>query len=319
MPVPKPSELIIYRNVPAEWQAVELAAEVLNAASHLMAKEIGSKSIQPSPHSPYAEDYELHPDFARFPAARARDFFLYAVDHANAATKTIRYDAIRRENANSFAAWTCARAVLEFCSTASWLIDTDEGVTSEDRFRRFFNYILRGPADILRQSRKKPSEYESLLEMSLKEIEADYESTVNKINDWSATLDIAAIKLKGSPKRPEFSEDLKPSELADGYFESGAWHYRSYSAIAHGAYWATTRMWLTKQHPDNLYQALYHPKFALSVIIDVEGWLTQTARRIYAYHGWDTAGIEDTSRQSLEQLEWYRQHVAAGPSVVSSS
>ena len=319
MQVPRPPELIIYRNVPAEWTAVEHAAEVLNAVSQLIGKEIGTKPIQPSPHSPYAVDYELHSEFASFLAARARDHFLYAVDHANAVTKTIRYDSTRRENANSCAAWTCARAVLEFCSTASWFIDTGDGVASRDRFRRYFDYILRDPADILRQSQKKQAEYERLLGMSLKQIKEDHDSAVSLINDWSAKLGITATKWRGNPKRPEFTEDLKPSELADRYFESGAWHYRSYSAVAHGAYWATTRLWLIGSDTKNPYHLLYHPKLALSIIIDVNGWLTQTARRIYAYHGWDMASIEDTSRQALEKLEWYRPHVAAGPSVVSTS
>lgn len=294
MPIIKPSQLTYTQDIPGEWLAVERAAKLLDEMSFVLGNHIGTAEIEPTPNSTYAKDSERDDDLAKLIRARANDLFLLAIDNARSVARSFQPFPI------TLAGFTCGRAVLESCSTASWLIDSDDEVNTEGRIRRYFDFVLDGPVEIRRQLNNP--EHRTLLEISLVDAEKMYQDTIDGVLKWSEDLKIQPRKNngKGSLRHPVFSEAPPPgaTQLAARYFKNGRLKYQLYSAIVHGKPWAIDTQWLIRADLDNPHRFKYQPKRAFSLITNVMTWLAETYRRLLNYLGQDTQEIDDI-------LEWY--------------
>ena len=294
MPIIKPSQLTYTREIPEEWRAVEQAAKLLDVMCHCMGGRLGASTVKPSHNSTYAKDSERDGDLAKLIHARAHDLFLLAIDNARSVARSFQPFPI------TLAGFTCGRAVLESCSTASWLIDSDEGVNTEGRIRRYFAFVLDGHVRIRRQLNN--SENRALLEISLTETEQMYQATIDDVQKWSEDLGIQPKPDKGTPRHPVFYDIPRATDLADRYFKHGARRYQLYSAIVHGKPWAIDSQWLVRADLDDPCKFMYQPKLAFSLIVNVMTWLEQSCGRILDYLGQDFRDIEYTPDHYYREL-----------------
>lgn len=286
MPIIKPSQMTYTREIPSEWRAVEQAAKLLDEMCHRIGGRFGASTVEPSHDSTYAKDSERDGDLAKLIHARAHDLFLLAIDNARSVARSIQPFPI------TLAGFTCGRAVLESCSTASWLVDSDDEVKTDGRIRRYFDFILAGHVRI-RPQLNNP-EYLTLLEISPADAEKMYQATIDDVLKWSEDLGIQPKMCKGSPRHPVFCETPRGATgLADRYFKNGARKYQLYSAIIHGTPWAMDTQWLIRADLDNPYTFKYQPKRAFSLMTNVITWLTETLRRLLNYMGQDSQEFDD--------------------------
>jgi len=278
--------------IPREWLAVEKAAKVLDEMCRGMGGRLGASTVAPSPDSTYAKDSERDDDLAKLIRARANDLFLLAIDNARSVARSFQPFPI------TLAGFTCGRAVLESCSTASWLVDSDDEVNTEGRIRRYFDFVLDSPVRIRRQLGNP--EHRTLLEIPLDDAGKMYQATINDVLKWSEDLEILPRKYEGKGPlcHPVFGDIPSASQLADRYFRHGAIRYQLYSAIVHGKPWATDSQWLIRADLDNPYTFEYQPKLAFSLMTNVMTWLTETLMRLLNYMGQDSKEFDDI-------LEWY--------------
>lgn len=272
--------------IPREWLAVEKAAKVLDEMCRGMGGRLGASTVAPSPDSTYAKDSERDDDLAKLIRARANDLFLLAIDNARSVARSFQPFPI------TLAGFTCGRSVLESCSTASWLVDSDDEVNTEGRIRRYFDFVLDCPVRIRRQLGNP--EHRTLLEIPLDDAGKMYQATINDVLKWSEDLEILPRKYdgKGRLRHPVFGDIPSASQLADRYFRHGAIIYQLYSAIVHGKPWAIDSHWLIRADLDNPYAFEYQPKLAFSLIVNVMKWLEQSCSRILDYLGQDFRDIE---------------------------
>ena len=291
MPIIKPSQLTYTHDIPSEWQSVEKAAKLLEEMCLVIGNVVGTIGIKPTPNSTYATDCKFAGDIANSIFASASDLFLLAIDNGRSVARSVEHFPIR------LAGFTCGRAVLESCSVASWLVDSDDKVDAEGRIRRYFDFILDGPYRGRRQLDK--SENQSLLEISPAEADGMYQAAIENVMSRSDALRIYPQDHIWSGRHPVFIGRPRPTELAGQYLAHGSLKYQWYSAIAHGTPGATDSHWLVKADPNNPYKLMYQPKRAFNLIESVMIWLGQTCCRVLNYLGEDIQDLEDT-------LEYYR-------------
>lgn len=296
MPISAPYGLTYLQDVPPEWIAVQQAAATLNDMCLSIGNLVGASSDEPTPGSTYADDCDVGGEIAKLMYGRACDLFLFAIDHAKTVTTSLRF------RANTFASFTCARAVLESCSTASWILDSEGEIDSDNRFRRFFDFRLSDPVSIRRQLNEN-SGIPTTLGILPEEAEELYQKTMKEVVAQANVLGIKPTKMQGKPKHPVFDVDPGRSKttLADRYFEHGALRYQTYSAVAHGAPWATESHWLIKADVENPGSFLYQPKKAYHMIVSIMTWLQVASRRIFTYSGCNLFELDRNLKSYREQ------------------
>ena len=286
MPIIKPSQPTYAHENLGGWIAVEQAAKILDEMCHVLGRHLRCSTVKPSHDSTYAKDSECDGDLAMLIHARAHDLFLLAIDNARSVARSIQPFPI------TLAGFTCGRAVLESCSTASWLVDSDDEVNTEGRIRRYFDFVLAGHVRI-RPQLNNP-EYLTLLEISLADAEKMYQATIDDVLEWSEALGIQPKRCKGSPRHPVFCETPRGATgLADRYFKHGARKYQLYSAIIHGTPLGSGYSAAHRGRFRQPCKFMYQPKRAFSLMTNVMTWLTETLRRLLKYVGQDAQEIDD--------------------------
>lgn len=275
---------------PLGWQPVERAAELLEE----LIVEIGNPPgidhlVQPVPGSQYAADRAVDRILGKELAVRTHDLYMLAVDHAMLATRSMRHMPVTlslKHRPNSYAGFTCARAALESCSTASWLVDTAEDVGTTERFARFLD--LTAENLFLHQiPYRKSQDYQRILGVPFHESERSYGDVIEKVEEHARRLGIEPIRHTKNPRRPVFIERPEATEMADTYFKNGAFQYRFYSAFVHGGTRVTDHHSLVRAEDLQGERLLYQPDRAFWIIGDLRSWLGATAKRIHGYAGRD--------------------------------
>ena len=306
MAIIKPSQKTYTQDVPPEWVAVEQAAKLLEEMCLGIGGQLGRSDIEePSGQSTYAEDSKFGGELAKVLHAKACDLILIAIDQGRALARCIEHTPL------TLAGYTCARAILESCSTASWLVDSKDEVTAEERFRRFFDFTLTGPVNA-RRLLNRPEHRESL-DIPENEVDQLFNSDKRKVLMQSDKLGVEPRKCEGTLRIPIFSDNPRASVLADMYFPNGAVRYRRYSAIAHCDSGAIENEWLVKADPDNCYKFMYQSKRAFSLIRNVMTWILRTYRRLIEYTGECIRDIDDTIEYYVCNLSLLSEQVGIVP------
>lgn len=292
----RPSQLTYTHAVPPEWIAVEQAAKLLKELCIGIGGPIGRGEIdEPLSGSSYSEDCNFSGDLAKRLHARSCDLLLIAIDHGRALARCIEHPPI------ALAGFTCGRAVLETCASTSWLTDSRDGVNPAVRIGRYFDFVLDGY--IRNRRRIESPENQVVLDISLKDAERMYKKAIDDVMRHAERLEMQPKKWQGSPRHPVFSGIPSPSNLADQYFNSGAIIYQFYSAISHGSPWATDNQRLVKADPSTQFKILYQSRRALSLIMNVMAWLSQTYERCIHYSGHDILQVSHNVDCYSSQLE----------------
>ena len=297
------SGILVPHEIPPEWQPVEKAADLLEEMILRIDDPFGTEFDQTFPGSPYAEDRKFNLELAKELAVRAHDLYVLAADHARLALLGLRTPPL------AYSPYICARATLELCSTASWLVDTSGGVQPEDRFRRFFDFKVDDFTMNRVQIRKSPSVQEQIKVDSGKshqDLETMYQAAVQELEEQANSLGIEPIKHGKNPKRPVFSDNPDnpfPNAKANRYFDRGAQHYLFFSAFAHGGPRATSRFWLVRRDIEPSERFHYQPKFAFWMIRLLMSWLRDTSRRISVYAGRDATQIDEELRSYFDEFQ----------------
>ena len=280
---------------PPGWQPVERAAELLEE----LIVEIGNPPgiahlARPVPGSQYAADRAEDRKTATQLAIRTHDLYLLAADHAMLAMRSLRHlpaTQSLKPVPNSYAGFTCARAALDSCSTASWLIDTVEDVGMHQRFARILD--LKAQDHALNQVQyRKSQDLQALAGVPFPVMEWLYEGTIEEVEEQAKRLDIKPIRYTKKPRRPVFIEQPDATEMAGMYFPNGALQYRFYSAFVHGGTRVTDHHSLVRAEDLQGARSLYQPNRAFWIIEDLNSWLGETAKRIYGYFGRDPEDID---------------------------
>lgn len=296
MPIIGPSQQTYTQEIPPEWIAVEQAAKLLEEMCLGIGGPIGLNEIEePCRGSTYAEDSEFGGDIAKHLHARACDLLLVAIDHGRALARCIEHPPI------ALAGFTCGRAVLETCSSATWLTDSRDGVDPSVRIGRYFDFVLDGY--IRNRRRIESPENQVVLDISLQDADRMYKKAIDDVMRHAERLEMQPKKWLGSPRHPVFSGIPSPSNLADQYFNSGALIYQFYSAISHGSPWATDNQRLVKANPNTQFRILYQSRRALSLIMNVMAWLSRTYEQCIHYCGLDILQVSHNVDHYSSQLE----------------
>ena len=295
------SGLYLPQDEPVEWHAAKLVATVLNEIAEVVVRQVSSIGAEvcspayvPNSDSAYAHDRLLGDDLAAHMFARACDLFILAVDHARLASRALDDHPVK------LASVTCSRAVLELCATASWLIDSEQGITSKMRFGRYFDFILNDPVRLRRQY-FEISENRFTLGITPEEAEEAYNADIKQIKARATELGIEPIKCGGKPRHPVYSDlSANPTALSNAYFDHGALYYKWYSAAAHGAPWGTESLWHIREVNDTFQ---VQPHVAHAQFDNTMQWLGKTSIRIYRYVDCDAKSLNTT-------LEHYKTRIA---------
>lgn len=306
MPIIGPSQQTYTQEIPPEWIAVEQAAKLLEEMCLGIGGPIGLNEIEePCRGSTYAEDSEFGGDIAKHLHARACDLLLNALDQGRSFSRSFQHPPL------ALAGYSCARAALESCSTASWLVDSNDEVNAEERFKRYFDFTLKGPVSARRVLNR--TQHQESLDIPAAEADSLFNSDVRKVLTQAATVGVEPRKYEGRPCRPVFSDNLSATELAGMYFSNGALNYSRFSAIAHCDSGTIENEWLVKADPHNHHKFLYQPKRAFILIWKVMTWFMQTHRRLLKYIGQDLRDIDDTKDFYLSKLKRLSEQVGFVP------
>lgn len=283
------SDLTEGSSTPPVWEPVERAAELLEE----LIVEIGNPPgidhlVQPVPGSQYAADRAVDRQTATQLAIRTHDLYLLAADHAKLSTRSLRHMPVTLSLIplpNSYAGFTCARAALESCSTASWLIDIAEDVGTHERFARILNLKAQDHSLNQKQYRGSPG-LQKVAGVPFSEMETLYGDVIEEVEEQASRLGIEHIRHTKKPRHPVFVEQPEATEMARMYIPDGALKYRFYSAFVHGGTRVTDHHWLVLADTQEG-RGFYQPNRAFWIIRSLMWWLGPTAKRIYEYAGRD--------------------------------
>ena len=307
-----PSGMLTPGDTQQEWRPVEQAAELVKQ----VVLEIGAPPryflIPPVQGSHYAGDCAINREWATKLAGRTHVLYLLAVDHARLAARGLRTPPL------AYAGFTCGRAVLESCTTASWFVDCSTDVGSLCRIRRLFDFEA---TDLTRKydlERNWPNFVESRGMTPAKHEELHREKCETLVND-ACKLGIIKKSSSRNPLRPRFCEDNSPTNLANQYFEIGATLYQYYSAFAHGGPRVTEDHWLVRRDAQSPYRYRYHLDQAFVLIESLMIWLCRTAERIYTYAGINPEPVNETLRSAETSLGEIKASAGLEPSDTGAS
>ena len=298
------SGLVVPHEIPPEWQPVEEAASLLEGITFAIGNPFSTNFDEPVPGSCFSEDSKVNSEFGKELAIRVHDLYLLAVHHARLGASSLHHAP--NNVPNPFAGFTCGRAVLEACSTASWLIDSHKQVGTIDRYTRLLDFIARDLARSHGFSRNWPELAEEMGK-TIGQLQSFYESCVEQIVTNAHEVGIQPESFNGDPRRPIFLKSESATCLAGQYFDdNGKRKYQFYSAFAHAGPRVMDQHWMVRADIEPPNEFRYQPNRAFWLITDMMTWLGRTAERIAVYAGGDVESLVAMLGEYAAELEQLR-------------
>lgn len=222
-----------------------------------------------------------------------RAAFQIAVDHIDAISRELTPPIL------TYSPWLSARCVLEQCSLAYWLSDTD--IDFEDRLCRILNIRLRSVRD-------------SKTWMRLAKNSAGESSTeeVKRLNDRIGHMRQVAMESGVSEKCSKKGELLGfgnglPSwtSLARVAFDAEE-SYRFLSGTAHGEFWTSSLSTKVAEGDFEYAGRRLSPSIeahsALWIGVYVTEWFAKTSWEIFSLAGWDMKALAATLEDAYNNM-----------------
>ena len=181
----------------------------------------------------------------------------------------------------SFAPWTGARAVLESCSLACWLLDT--GITRMERLTRSLNVRLDEQRQQVRFARRKTDQSENELRRETEGIA----SRITHLREVARKLRIPENRAKNGNFRDFGSETPSISARISSTLGAAA-DYSLLSFAAHGMFTGTINLSVSLHYSGSEINAKpdLSPQNRTYLIGSVVGWYYKAACSYLDLHGW---------------------------------
>ena len=282
-----------------DWDFVERSSAGLSSALQEISDEMNGCGLDPTVGSQASKELRDCPNSKLLKAAYARGnrAWFVSVDHAYALEKVLTNGVL------TLSPWTLARVLLESCSRACWILDTE--IDYRERVARSLNFTFR-EIDSSSKYANKDAERNSSSRLS---------STLPSKNCRIKRLIVQAGTLRIQAKRDKngnvigFEEGLPSiTALTDSSFRA-AHHYALLSAAAHGADWAVMSLGMQEEGGNNIQggkvmQANISPGAAVYLINLVTDWIARTLWVYFGLFGWDLERLRSILDQACDRMGW---------------
>ena len=222
--------------------------------------------------------------------------FYKAADHLDAIGRTLTPPIL------TYSPWASARCVLEACSLAYWLADTD--IDFKERTCRMLNVELKSNKDGLSYLRA----VENLSSQTPVEgIVSSIEGMKTAIEDLRKTAQELQIPEKCNRKGRfmEFGSGLPSyADLADIAFGAGD-TYRLLSGPTHGEIWTyflSTKALEVGDAESLIFEPSFQEEFALQVAIQTTKWYATVSWRLALLSGWNLKSLAKVLEEEYDKL-----------------
>lgn len=281
-------------SIPTEWLVVRRASDIFDEMCYDFIDEISRIPGERLPGSARLRDAQVDDIGVRF-ALCVRDHILFALDLALGASRCVKDPTLNH------AAYSCARSVLEACSTLHWLLDPEDGSGSKGRFAELMQLYGRDvwnerDSDSLASQRSKRTEDEikRLSEM--------------RFQGAIAIADELGLdhKRKSQEVRPTFASEHNATIRAGNFIEGGDSEYRLYSRVVHCDTRAWQETWMAKPNIPNSDEVKYAPERALRLITNLATWFARATHEVYLYFGFDLVDLDTRLRVYFTRLRIHK-------------
>ena len=227
---------------------------------------------------------------AYFSAQRAA--FQKAVDHLDALSRALTPPIL------TYSPWVSARCVLEQCSLAFWLADTN--IDFNERICRILNTRLRSINDSLTWLRGVDN---FSTEPSAEKIDG-LRARIKHLRHAARQFDISE-KCNRKGRLTGFGDGLPSwTNLAEVAFAAGN-SYRMLSGTSHGEFWTSslsTTLIEGSEDASRLMGPSFQRDHALWIGIQVAEWFAKSSWRIFTVSGWDMKALAATLETSYTKI-----------------
>ena len=290
-----------------DWKRIRKKAEALDEIPKRIGMKIGSYNKKPSPNSKASQELEdcQNKELLKTAYYQGELLLIVSSDHMSGLRRTL-------EEGLSCAPWVCARAVLESCSTAIWLLDTS--IDSKKRITRSLNLRLKEQHQQIKFCRNDQEEgAESFFSSQetndvIKECENKIENLKKKAEKWG-------IKERKSKKSKfiDFGSGLPKisDRIAFRFTEKNSKKhtkkntYALLSGATHNDQWAILSLGMKIiQQEDDFISAVFEldPDNAEHLIENTVEWFARTSWTYFSLFGWDLEELRSVLKDGYDQF-----------------
>lgn len=277
-----------------ERERVLRSLNALNDLASQMLNLMETREPFPAPKSPAAIELASSPHGRHLLDAYSSGFqsWFVAFDHMVALGRSMTEPIL------THSPWTCARAVLENCSVAGWLLEP--GIEHSDRIMRSFNLKyqnIQSNLTFLRNEHATQHSDFAYLQSRIEDLRVEASSLgfTEKTNKKSKCLGFGP----GLPSHTELIKDF----IAD--WPVPCLGYSLLSAAAHGEDWAISSLGMTTVSDELGAKRVptMSPDSATVLIADTVCWTARPAWEYFRLFGWDLVEIQDVLDGVYDQVK----------------
>lgn len=297
----------IFRSM--DWEKIIEKAEVLDEIPERIGWEIISYNQISFPDSQASQELKDCQDEELLRVAYNQGVFLLLVssDHMSALRRTLMKPTVL-----SCAPWTCARVVLESCSTGIWLLDTR--IDSKERITRSFNLRWgeqRQQINFCRNDQKQGAE-SSFSSQETDDVIKKCENNIENLKEKAEELGIGFKKGKGFGSGLSWISDRIAFRFTG---ENSKKHtkkntYALLSAVAHGNQWAVASLGMeTIQQKEDFIGGVFrlNPDNAKLLIENTVEWFACTSWTCFSLFGWDLKKLQSVLEDGYDKYGFNKE------------
>lgn len=285
------------------WDFVEKSTAGLSSALQEVNSEMARYRYEPFHGSQARQELDNCADIKFLDKAyvHGNHSLFAAFDHAYALEKVLTNGVL------TLSPWTLVRGILESCSTAHWILDTQIGYV--ERISRILNLRL----DEIENLRKCVSKGiarrpRALGVRSSMPSPKVFDSERAELKKQAGMFGIAK-KVSKKGKLIGFGKGLPSiSELTDLSFNA-ADYYSLFSGAIHGDNWAIQGLGMrkaqgNKRNGRRYMQADISPEVAVGVVNMAADWIARTLWVYFRLFGWDLARLYSILDEACDRMRW---------------
>lgn len=275
MPLFIPSRSIDEPGVPPEWLKVQRASKIFDDMCNEFIDEVPQLTRAPIPGSVREQDSKVD-GLANQLAECAQNLFLFALDNALGASRCVKYPTL------SHAAYACARATVETCSTLHWLLESGQKTGTKERFARLLEL------NIFHLMSKRTWDLSAceFLGKNENDVKQSFERWIENVIAVADHLDIS-YERPNQNKPPKFDNLPNANTRARRCIEDGDLDYRSYSRIMHCDPFAIAVSWMVQPNVSGPGGPIYAAQLPVRMIRNLATWIARVTHSLYSYWGID--------------------------------
>ena len=297
-----------------DWEIIRKKAEVLDEMPERIGRKIISYNQIPSPDSKASQELKDCQNKELLEGAYNQGVLLLLVssDHMSALRRTLKPTAL------SCAPWTCARVVLESCSTGIWLLDT--GIDSKERITRSLDLRLEEHYQQINfcSNDQKQGAESFFSSQETDDVIKECKKNIENLKEKAEECGIAERESKKGKRKGEFryfyfgsGRPRISDRIAFRFTEKNSKKhtkkntYALLSGVAHSNQWAVGSLSMeTTQQRDGFIGAVFklNPDNAEHLIENTVEWFARTSRTYFSLFGWDLEELWSVLEDGYDQV-----------------